>query len=185
MAFGPANTLSSDLPIDFNLTKDQEVNNELISKRHRQIANIMNVKENAQYEKTELLSGKQFFNPNVTQYTGTGVSRVARTGFRLTFDLVALNLGVAIPGGPTTFTLSTTLPAPDGTQPLPINIPTALIPIDGYGAATNGTNFYFINDPLLFVRTNIWTSGLQKITIENNTGSPLTTCIWIFEYLKT
>ncbi|MCQ6468460.1 hypothetical protein NPN14_24855, partial [Vibrio parahaemolyticus] len=84
--------------------------------------------------------------------------------------LVALNGGVAIPVGVTTLDLVLLV----NPQPAPITIPTAIQPICGYGAANNGANFYFINDPLVFVRTNVWTNASQQIIITNNSGATLT-----------
>ena len=149
--------------------------NELLAKRERLTElHGSNIREIAQYQTVELRTGQGWFGTSPVNQTSQ-----PRQGFRLTFDLVALNGGVAIPAGPTTFTLTAS------TVPAKIQIPTALIPTDGYGACTNATNFYFINDPLVFVRTNIWTNASQTITITNNTGSDLVQCYWVMEYIKT
>lgn len=178
--FGPANTQSSYLPDEFQIEGSEEYFRQLIAERERLTASILNIKENAQYEKVELLSAQQWF----TSQTGgaTGGARTTSYIFRLTFDLVALNGGVAIPGGLTVFTLQAN---PAVATPIKINIPTAIQPVHGFGAANNGANFFFINDPLLFVTTNVWTNALQQINITNNTGAALTQCVWVFEYIKT
>lgn len=168
---GPNNTQSPYLPPEFDLDKDNDNWRELISLRERSTANIINIKENAQYEKRELLTAQQWFTSNVM---GAYKSNYV---FRLTFDLVALN-GGPIPVGTTTLTLT---PA---TQPSSINIPNNLVPVHGFGAANNGANFYFINDPNLYIRTNVWSNASQQIIITNNTGANLTSCVWVFEYQK-
>lgn len=172
--FGPTNTLSSYLPIEFDIPNDQVILRELIATRNRLTAQIVNIKENGNYEKNEILTAQQWFS--------TIVSGAIITSYplRLTFDLVALNSGTPIPnGGTTTLTLTTT------TQPAAINIPTAIQPVHGFGAANNGTNFFFINDPLVFVNTNVWTNATQQIIITNNSGAALTQAVWVFEYIKT
>jgi hypothetical protein len=172
MTFGPSNTQSSYLPPEQDFPEDNDIFREILSNRERLTANILNIKENAQYEKNEIITGQQWFS----QIT-TGAIKTTYT-YRLAFDLVALNGGVAIPIGITTLTLSSS------TQPASITIPTSVQPVHGFGAANNGTNFYFINDPLLFVKTNVWTTGSQQIIITNNTGATLTQAVWVFEYFK-
>jgi hypothetical protein len=178
MTFAPANTQTAFLPVEFQVEKEEKLFKELIAKRERLTATILNVKEIAQYELRELLNGQQWFNPGTSQAYSQTSTRMPRYGFRTTFDLVALNGGV-IPAGATTLTLTA------ATIPPLIPFANSLIPTDGYGAATNATEFYFINDPLLFVRTNLMTTAVQQITVTNNTGSDLTQCFWVMEYLKT
>lgn len=173
MTYAPANTLSNYLPIEFQVEGNEEFFRQLIAERERLTATILNVKESSQYELIEILNAQQWFS------TSSATTKTTSYAFRLTFDLVALNAGVAIPGGVTTLALTAT------TQPPLINIPTAIQPLHGFGAANNGTNFYFINDPLVFVRTNIWNNVTQQIIITNNSGAALTQAVWVFEYLKT
>lgn len=180
MTFGPANTLSSYLPIEFQVQGDEEFFRQLIAERQRLISSIVNIKENAQYEKRELLSGQQWFTSMVAGATKSNYV------LRLSFDLTTFNApftpSVPVPIGVTNFVLNAD---PAVTQPASINVPTNIFPVHGFGAASNGTNFYFINDPLLFVRTNVWTNALQQVTVTNNTGAPLTWCVWVMEYIKT
>lgn len=180
MTLGPPNTQSSYLPPELDFTVDERLFRELVSKRERLTATLLNVKENAQYEKRELLSGQQWFSQQVSGATKTNYV------YRISFDLTTFNAPflprVPVPIGVTTFTLNA---SPTVTQPTSINIPTNIFPVHGFGAAINGTNFFFINDPLLFVRTNIWTNALQQVIVTNNTGAPLTWCVWVMEYIKT
>lgn len=173
-SFAPANSQSSYLPVEFDLTEDEQINKELLEKRQRLLATIVNVKENANYQKSEILSAQQWFNQAQAGALQTSY------GYRYSFDLVEFN-GGPIGAGATILTL---LATPTPTVPGKINIPTALKPTHGFGGCTNATNFYFINDPLVFVRTNIWSNASQTITITNNTGSDLTQCFWVFEYIK-
>ena len=177
--YGPSNSIQAYLPPEFQVTGDEEFYRQTIAVRERLTSSIINVKENAQYELTELITCQQWFNPNTTQFSSTTSTRQPRSGFRTTFDLVALNGGVAIPAGTTTLTLTAT------TIPPLIPFANSLIPTDGYGAATIATNFIFINDPNVYIRTNNMTPALQQIIINNNTGLALDQCYWVFEYLKT
>lgn len=172
MTISPQNSQSSYLPPEIDFNVNDKVFREILSQRERRTADILNVKENAQFEKRELLTGQQWFSSNVT-----GAIKTSYT-YRLSFDLVELN-GGPIGAGATTLTLTA------NTKPALISIATNIFPTDGYGAAINDTNFLFINDPLLFVRTNIWTSVTQQVIITNNTGSNLSWCVWVFQYIKT
>lgn len=174
MTLGPANTQSSYLPPEQDFPEDNKLFREILSNRERLTATILNVKENAQYEKVELITGQQWFSQIVSGAKTTSYV------YRLTFDLVALNGGVAIAnGGATTLALSAV------TQPPLITVPNAIQFVHGFGAANNGTNFFFINDPLVFVRTNVWTSVTQQIIITNNSGATLTQCVFVAEYIKS
>lgn len=172
MTFAPFNSQSAYLPPEFDIPNDEKLSRELISQRERLTATIINVKENAQYEKRELLSGQQYFS------TLSGGAIKTSYGYRLTFDLVAFN-GGPIPVGNTTLTLTTT------TQPAAISIANAIQGIHGFGAASTIANTYFINDPLVFVRLNVWSSISQQLVITNNAGAPLLQAVWVLEYLKT
>jgi len=174
--YGPPDSVFPYLPPEQDFPDESELFREILSERERLTATIINIKENAQYEKLELLSGQQWFTSQVDN------AIISNYVYRLTFDLVALNSGIPIPVGVTILDL--VVLAPNG-QPTPINIATAIQPVHGFGAANNGTNFYFINDPLVFIRTNVWSNASQQIIITNNSGAPLTQAVWVFEYMKT
>lgn len=143
-------------------------------KRERLTASILNIKENAQYEKRELLTGQQWFS-----FT-RDMSIVTNYTFRLTFDLVALNGGV-ITTGATTINLPT-----DPTVGMPVTIKYAngLIPVHGFGAATIGTTYYFINDPSIYVQFTNTSDTVQSITVTNSNLGSITQMYWCFEYIK-
>lgn len=170
----PINTQSSFLPPEIDFPENNEEFREILTNRNRLLANIINVKENSNYERRELLSAQQWFSQVVQGYI------ITQYGFRLTFDLIALNGGPIVPG-------VTTIPVP--TDPL-VNTPTvinytiALFPTHGFGGATIGTTFYFINDPDIYVRYIDTSSTVQSVQVTNNTGSNITQFYWVFEYLK-
>lgn len=159
------------LPIEFDLPKDQPSMHMRIEHRERQTASMLNVREIGIYEKYQVQNGQQWFSTQTA-----GIQQSKRQAFRTTFDLVALN-GAPIGPGVTTLTLTAT------TEPPLINFGNVLIPTAGWGAATTATNFYFINDPLLFVRTNNMTPTTQNIIITNNTGAALSQAYWVFEQI--
>lgn len=169
MTFGPPNTQSSYLTVDFELTNNKELLNELISKRERQTASILNIKENGQYELVELLSAQQWFSTNAA-----GQPNKPRYGFRTTVDLVALN-GGNIGAGTTNLTLTAT------TIPPAINGWVNTLPGGGGATATDNQRF-FLNHPQVYVSFNTTT---QIISITNNYGANLTQCYVDFEYLKS
>lgn len=164
---GPLNTQSSYLPIEFDLPEDEKLQRELISKRQRLIASIVNIKENANYEKRELLSAQQWFSAVVSGYI------ITKYGFRTTVDCVALNGGV-IGAGATALVLTGTTSPPAITG--------YVVPLPGHGAAlaTDGTSL-FLNDPQVFFR---FVSATNTLTITNNYGANLTWCVVVLEYLK-
>lgn len=163
----PLNTQSSYLPIEFDLPDDEKVSRELISKRQRLIASIVNIKENANYEKRELLSAQQWFSSTVSGYI------ITQYGFRTTVDCVDLN-GGALGAGATVLVLT------GATSPPAISGYTNPLPSHGAALATDGTSI-FLNDPLVFFR---FVSATNTLTVTNNYGFNLTWCVVVLEYLK-
>jgi hypothetical protein len=163
---------SNYLPPEFDIStlKDPKDVQQLIAQRERLTATLLNIKEIAQYELVELISGKQYWS--TTQFP-RGVTK--RYGYRTTIDLVALHGGVNIGAGATNLTLTAiTVPvAPIG----------AITPLPSWGSATTVTGIWlFLNDPQVYVRLN---PATNVITITNNYGSDLTQAYWVLEYLKT
>ena len=99
----------------------------------------------------------------------------------LTFDLVSLN-GAPIPNGVTTTILLPTNPSVN--VPICIIYANGLIPVHGFGAGTNGNNYYFVNDPLLYVTFTNTSQTVQSVNVTNNTGGNITQLYWTFEYIK-
>lgn len=173
MTIAPSNTQSSYLPAEFQVEGDEQFFRQLIAERERITSSIVNIKENAQYEKRELLSAQQWFSSNNNGAIKTNYA------YRTSFDLVALN-GGNIGAGVTSLTLTAT------TQPPLISFVNLLIPLHGFGAATTtGTIFVFVNDPNLYVQFDNSVPAAQKVVITNNLGVNLTQLYWVFEYLKT
>lgn len=102
MTFGPANAQSSFLPIEFDIPPDQNLMRELISKRERLTASILNVKQNGQYELLELLSAQQWFSTG-----GATAPNKPRYGFRQVYSF-----GAIAPGA--TLLIPTTIPVVAG-----------------------------------------------------------------------
>ncbi len=169
MTFGPVNSYSSYLPIEFDLPKEPEAQRQFINKRERLTASILNVKENGNYEQHELLSAEQWFTSIIN-----GVS-VGKFGFRFTFDLVKLN-GGPIPPGLTVINLALVTP--------PISIIGITYPLPSYGSGTIAGPIYVFTGTDFNVTFDNTVPAAQLINITNNTGANLTQCFWVFQYLK-
>lgn len=85
MTFGPENAISNYLPVEIQLPEEQADINQVFSDRHRSIADVVNLKENAQYEDSELLTGQQWFTANNNQ--------TKRQTYRKVFDTGVINAG--------------------------------------------------------------------------------------------
>lgn len=167
MTFSPSNSQSSYLSPEFDLPKDQNTFYDFINKRERLTATILNVKENGQYEKKELLSGQQWFT---TIVSGAAKSKY---GFRTTIDMVAL-IGGNVPIGTNNYPLTTS------TFPPAISGFTSPLPSHGSATDTNGL-CYFLNEPNLYFR---FKPSTNVITITNTTGLAMTQMYIDLEYLK-
>jgi len=80
MTFGPVNAISNSLPIEIQLPKDQNDVNSVFAERHRIIADVVNLKENAQYEENELLTAQRWFTANDNQTKRYTYRKVLETG---------------------------------------------------------------------------------------------------------
>jgi hypothetical protein len=109
------------------------------------------------------------------QWFQTANPQQNRNAYRITADLVALN-GAPIPAQ----VLPTNIPLTTSTQPMKIN--GYLYPVQGFGGAVDtGGLSYFLNDPSIYVR---YQASTNTIIIQNNSGTALTWCVWVQEYLK-
>ncbi len=162
--YQPANSQSSYLPPEFDLPLDPKQANDFISKRERLTASILNIKENGQFEKIELLNGQQWFN-----VSGPTDTKRTRYAYRYVMDLVDKN------GGPITA----------GTHSYTHGLTGITVPVHIYGTATTATPIYL---PLPF--TSVAGNDIEisidntNININNQFGSNLTQCYVVFEYLK-
>lgn len=162
--------VSNQLPlsIDFPDPSTKDFSNEL-SLAYKRIADSVNYKESALYTLQEVANFQRFF-PNQSGFTDNTFN--LRNGYRTTFDMVKLN-GANIAVGVTNLVLTSS------TEPPAIN--GVLYPTRGVGGAVANSVFYFVNDPLIYVR---FTPATQTITITNNSGFVITSFIWTMEYLK-
>jgi len=169
--------LSNQLPvsIDFPAPESPEFLNMLSIIYKRTVAS-MNLKEGSLYPLQETASFIQYFRYS-DPATFTPDPNNFRSGYRTTFDLVALNGGVAIPVGNTVLALTATT-----TPPLINGI---LIPTRGYGAATIAGPIYVFFGTDFFVRFNNTVPGAQTLRVTNNAGAALTQAYFVMEYLKT
>lgn len=170
---------SSDIPLQSNqLSKSIDYPQasssnfiDILTLDRKRIVDSLNTKEGALHLLQELATFQQYFSINSTDL------QTNRNGYRATFDLVALNLGVPIPVGVTPLTLTAT------TQPTLID--GILFPVNGYGGATiAGPIYIFLNDPQVYVRFDNTVPLAQVIIVTNNSGSALTQAYWTMEYLK-
>ncbi len=162
---------TNQLPISLDVNPKDKHFDDILMLYLRRVANAVNTKESGLFLLQETASFEQWFQ--------NGNPQQNRNGYRLTIDLVALNLAInaspTIPNGLTNnLTLSTS------TQPTQIN--GYLYPVQGFGGAVDtGGLSYFLNDPDIYVR---YQASTNTIIIQNNTGNALTWCVWVMEYLK-
>jgi hypothetical protein len=149
MTFGPINSYSSFLPPEFDLPQDPKLMTELLSIRERDTASIINVKQNGQFETTELLSGQFWFNPLVTQQ-----SRQPRYGYRQVYSFGAIAAGatltiahgIVIVAGETLFFTAirgSCLTAVPDWRPIPYS--SATLVTNQIEIRADATNIYIIN----------------------------------------
>lgn len=160
---------TNQLPISLDVNPDEKGYQDTLLLYLRRIANSTNTKQSGLFLLQETANFEQWFQ---TSTPTSGNSQQNRNAYRLTMDLVALNGGPI--GATATIVLTTT------TQPVaPIGY---LYPVQGFGGAldTIGKS-YFLNDPNVYIR---FTSSTNTISVTNSTGSNLTQCYFVFEYLK-
>lgn len=172
-------TVSSDqslntnqLPLSLDIDSNDKDSQSIIISYLRRVAQAVNTKESGLFLLQETGSFEQWFG---------ATPQNNRSGYRLTVDLVALNLQInvsaTIPAGTTN---NLTLSAVPATQPVP---PIGyLYPVHGFGGAldTAGVS-YFPSDPSITISYN---GSTNTFTIINNTGNALTWCVFVIEYLK-
>jgi hypothetical protein len=167
---------TNQLPISLDVNPDEKGFNSILLLYLRRIANAVNTKENGLFLLQETAPFEQWFQ--------NGNPQQNRNAYRITADLVALNLFLnaapTIGAGATSLTLTGPPGAPPFTQPQIID--GYLYPVQGFGGAVDTTGLsYFLNDPQVYVR---FQASTNTIIITNNSGNDLTWCVWVEEYLK-
>jgi hypothetical protein len=169
-------TLSNQVPVSLDVNPDEKDFHSTLILYLRRIANAVNSKEQALYPLQETGDFQLWFNNSTPLVISNN-----RNGYRLTVDMVALNLLIngtpTIPAGTTTLQLTITAPR---TQPQPIV--GYLYPTRGFGGALDTTGVsYFPSDPNIIVT---FMGSTNTFTIINNTGNALVQFYWVLEYLK-
>lgn len=168
--FGPINSLTAYLSDDFYLPLEQSQIREAITTREDLTAKCVNLREIAQYELVELVTGQQWF-ADLADDGFNGPLTQNRTGYRRTFDLVITNQG-PIPTGATTLRI----------QPL---IDGIITPLKLFGSATiAGPTYIFFPNTTTDVTIDNSNPSEQTLTINNGSGSAFEQCYVTVEYLK-
>lgn len=159
----PLNT--NQLPVSFDVNpEDKDFDNALLL-HLRRVANAVNTKGSGMFLLQETANFEQWYQ--------NGNPQQNRNAYRITADLVLLN-GGNIPIGAASIALTAS------TQPKAIE--GYLYPVQGFGGAVDAAGLsYFLNDPMIYVR---YQGSANTIMIQNNSGSPLSWCVWVQEYLK-
>ena len=179
MTFSSDNSLNTNqLPISLDVDPTDPGFDATLLLYLRRIANAVNTKQSGLFLLQENANFEQWFQ--ITSPTA-GASTQNRNAYRLTTDLVALNLFInsssTIPAGTTTLTLPAT-PTP-GIPARPVGY---LYPVQGFGGGLDTTGVsYFPSDPNITIS---YKSSTFTFTIINNTGNALTQLYWVMEYLK-
>jgi hypothetical protein len=169
--FGPQNALTVFLASGFTLPDDEDEYTDAINTRENLTADAVNLREIAQYEQREVITGQQWFDPFPGGGSYNGPQTQNRTGYRFTIDLVMLNSG-PIRAGATTLRIQPPL--------LGLTVPTKC-----FGAATIvGPTYVFFPSMFIDFTVNNANPNKQTLTITNNVGSDLMQCYATIEYLK-
>lgn len=167
---------TNQLPISLDVNAGEENYDDILQLYLRRIANAVNTKESGLFLLQENAAFEQWFN-EVNENSVT--QQYLRNAYRLTVDLVTLNLAInlsaTIPAGTTNNLVLTT-------TSVPVAIIGYMFPIQGFGGAldSNGVS-YFPSDPNV---TITFTASTQTFIVINNTGSPLVQLYFVIEYLK-
>jgi hypothetical protein len=167
---------TNQLPITLNVDPDDEKFGDILLLYLRRVANAVNTKESGLFLLQE--------NATFEQWYQIGNPQQNRNAYRITIDLVNLNFQLNavnnIPTGSTSLILNSDPSTPPVTQPIP---PLGyLYPVQGFGGSVDSSGLsYFLNDPQIYVR---YMASTNTITIQNNSGSALTWCVFVMEYLK-
>lgn len=167
--YAPANAQTAFLSDDFYPPIDDiEALVEMVAKREALTATMLNVREIAFYDPSEILTGQSWFS-NQNQPTIRSQNR--RIAFRRVFDLVQLNTG----------------PISVGTTQIGVYPPISpiAIPTKSFGAATiAGPKYVFFPSADIGVTFDNSDPNSQKIIITNGLAVSLSQCYYTIEYLK-
>ena len=159
---------ANQLPISFDVPKDQEQFRNFLSLHLKRVTDSMNTKEGAFYQLQEQSTFQGYYSTNTNNLLTN------RNTYRRVYDLVALNAAVPIPVGVTNIVLT-------GSD----LINGIFQPTRGYGAAIiAGPIYIFYPGPDGNVRFDNTVPAAQVINITNTSGAAWTTATWVMEYTK-
>ena len=167
---------TNQLPISLDVNSDDKNYDDIMLLYLRRIANAVNTKESGLFLLQENAAFEQWFQDT----TPTSVnSQQNRSAYRLTVDLVALNLAI---NAATTIPTGTTSNLALSTTSIPVAPIGYMFPVQGFGGAldTAGVS-YFPSDPKV---TITYTSSTNTFVVINNTGNALVQLYFVIEYLK-
>ncbi len=128
MTYGPANSQGSYLTVNFDLPVDDNIARDLLVKRERLTAQLLNIKESGQFETRELINAQQWFSVEASPNP-----QKPRYGYRLVFNRGAIAAGASDTfahniTGITTFTriYGTAITATPDFRPIPYSSATAV-----------------------------------------------------------
>ncbi len=164
------------MPISLDVDVKEERYDEILQLYLRRIANAVNSKESGLFLLQENAPFEQWFN-TVPQTSSS--QQNLRNAYRLTVDLVALNLVI---NASATIPVGTTNNLALSATTIPMAIIGYMFPVQGFGGAIDSSgNSYYPSDPKV---TIFFTPSTQTFTVINNTGTALTWCVFVIEYLK-
>ena len=177
MTFSSDNPLNTNqLPISLDINPGEPNFEDALLLYLRRIANAVNTKASALFLLQENANFGQWFQ--ITAPTSVN-SQQNRSSYRLTVDLVALNLVI---NSSATISTGTTNNLTLSSSTTPAAISGYKYPVEGYGGALDSTGVsYFPSDPNV---TITYTGSTNTFVVINNTGNTLTQCYFVINYLK-
>ena len=180
MTFSSDRSLNTNqLPISLDVNADEENYDEILQLYLRRIANAVNSKESGLFLLQENAAFEQWYNltPSLS-----GTQQQLRNAYRLTVDLIQLILAINSASTIATQAPNTPLSLQLTDSSIPMAVHGYLYPVHGFGGALDSTGIsYFLNDPNVYVR---YVSATSTFLVYNTTGSALTWCVFVIEFLK-
>jgi hypothetical protein len=170
---------TNQLPISLDVNAGEENYDEILQLYLRRVANAVNSKESGLFLLQENAAFEQWFNEVVEN---SSTQQYLRNAYRLTVDLVALNLAINSAATIATQAANSPLSLQLTTSTIPVAVSGYLYPVQGFGGALDNTGIsYFLNDPAVYVR---YVSATNTFLVYNTSGNSLTWAVYVIEFLK-